>query len=299
MTKVDLKTAWTEVEARIDVCRQQLRLCERAFVFSPQFEEHDYERSVFEEEKELLGFRVGQAHLTMLILFELLALPLFKRTYESGFSQFKENLTKVEHHHDDPEIIFSPSLTYLSKNFDAVSSMFKDAVDLTEVRMNLLESILRNTPYILSDRNIIPKSESDIRNSLLDFLKIVFPECRRDLPVSHIFKTYKADLGISSLKTLVEVKYALDERELKSELDGIYADMKGYTGDPAWNRFIALFYTAKPIASPERLLEEFKLSRADMSWTPIIVHGPGERTKKKAIVVPKAKLSPKANDTSK
>jgi len=74
------------------------------------------------------------------------------------------------------------------------------------------------------------------------------------------------------------VKYALDEAELRSELDGIYADINGYSGDPQWSRFFAVFYTASPIAAPERLIEEFKLSRVDVAWTPIIVHGTGTRS---------------------
>lgn len=75
----------------------------------------------------------------------------------------------------------------------------------------------------------------------------------------------------------MEVKYALDEAELRQELDGIYADINGYAGDDRWTRFFALFYTATPVAAPERMLEEFKLSRVDVSWTPIIVHGAGDR----------------------
>lgn len=43
-------------------------------------------------------------------------------------------------------------------------------------------------------------------------------------------KTYKQDLGVRSLMAVAEYKYAATENEVRRALDGIYTDMKGYSG---------------------------------------------------------------------
>lgn len=219
----------------------------------------------------------------MLILIERVNLPQFLAIFREGFAPFEDKLDQVQHVPQDPETLYSEPLTYLDQGFEALSALMRGVGTREAFKIGLFENILRQTPYILADRKIIPASEKDIRQPIFDLLKTVFPDCRREIPVSHLFKTYKADVGVGSCRALAEFKYALNEQELKSELDGIYSDMKGYGGDPQWTRFFAVFYTAVPIAAPERMLEEFKLARADISWTPIIVHGPGTRTKKSIV----------------
>lgn len=268
---------WAAVAAEIDACRRQLRECEKAFGYTRD-ERGDYnEDEQFESEKAYLGHRLRQAHLRMLILIERAGLPLFHSEYRAGFSAYAENLADVKHSPHDPDDLYSEPLTYIDQSFDALSATLRSQSNRETLSLGLFERLLRQTPYILADRGIVPQSEKEVRQPLFDALKHVFPDCRREIPVSHLFKVYRADLGVPSLKALAEVKYALDEAELRHELDGIYADINGYSGDPQWTRFFALFYTAVPVAAPERILEEFKLSRVDVTWTPIIVHGPGGR----------------------
>lgn len=263
-------STWSAAAAEIDACRVQLRACEAAFTG----EEHT-ER--FDSECGYLGYLLARAHQHMLLLIERLGLPMFYSSYTAQFQRFDGKLDKVGHFDENPWDLYSDPLILLGQTFDALKNMSVQAQDSDALMRDLLERMLRQTPYILADREIIPESEAQVRKPLFDALKTVFPDCRREIPVSHIFKTYKADLGVPSLRALIEVKYALNEAELRSELDGIFADINGYSGDPQWNRFFAVFYTATPAAAPERLIEEFKLSRVDISWTPIIVHGSGTR----------------------
>lgn len=281
---------WSAVAAEIDACRQQLRECERTFGYHR--DEHGYdEDEQFEAEKSYLGVRLRQAYLRLLILIERSSLPQFLSAFREGFAQFEGKLDEVKHSPHDPEDLYSEPLIYIDQGFDALSALLRGQGSRDSYKIGLFERILRQTPYILADRGIVPTSEKEVRQPVFDLLKTVFPDCRREIPVSHLFKTYKADVGISSLKALAEFKYAIDEQELKSELDGVYADMNGYAGDPQWVRFFAVFYTATPVAAPERILEEFKLSRADIRWMPIIVHGTGIRSKK----VPAVKAPPTRN----
>lgn len=279
MTDNPQTIGWSAVAAEIDACRQQLRECERTFGYSQN--EHGYhEDERYESEKSYLGFRLRQAYLRMLILIERAQLPQFLATFRDGFLAFEGKLDHVEHSSHDPEDLYSKPLIFIDQSFDALSAMLRSGSKRDQSNVGLLERVLRQTPYILADRGAVPTSEKDVRQAVFDVLKTVFPDCRREIPVSHLFKTYRADIGVPALKALVEFKYALDEKELKSELDGVYADMNGYAGDPQWTRFFAVFYTASAVAAPERMLEEFKLSRADISWTPLIVHGTGTRARK-------------------
>ena len=281
---------WSAVAAEIDACRQQLRECERVFGYS-QDENGYHEDEQYEGEKSYLGYRLRQAYLRMLILIERAGLPQFLSVFREGFITFEGKLDEVKHSPHDPENLYSEPLTYIDQGFEALSALIRGDGTRDTYKIGLFERVLRQTPYILADRKIVPNSEKDVRQPIYDLLKTVFPDCRREIPVSHLFKTYKADVGVSSLKALAEFKYALDEQELKHELDGVFADMNGYSGDPQWTRFFAVFYTATPVAAPERILEEFKLSRADIRWTPIIVHGTGTRLKKPIASTPHTAIS--------
>lgn len=276
MSSAVTEREWQEAAAAIDACRVQLRDCEQTFRYTYFPDSGPDEDERFTEAKAALGYRLRQAHLRMLVLLERAELPLFRADYAAGFGAFAD-LETVGHSPYDPEDLYSDPLIHISETFEALSAMVRTSADQDTGGLALLERLLTQTPYMLADRAIVPTSEADIRKPIYDILKMVFPGARREIPVSHLFKTYRADLGVPSLKALVEVKYALTEAELRSELDGIYADIKGYAGDPQWTRFFALFYTATPVAAPERMLEEFRLSRVDMDWTPIIVHGVGSR----------------------
>lgn|GEM_PF-691551 len=281
---------WAATAAAIDACRQQLRECERAFGYT-QINDQYEEEEQYQAERASLGYRLRQAHLRMLILIEHAGLPLFHNSYSQGFEEFASKLDEVEQSPHDTDDLFSDPLTYIGQNFDALTALLREESSHKASSLALFERILRQTPYILADREIVPTSEKEVRKPIFDLLKTVFPDCRREISVSHLFKVYKADLGIPSLKALAEVKYALDEAELRSELDGIYADINGYAGDPQWTRFFAVFYTANPVAAPERVLEEFKLSRVDVTWTPIIVHGAGTRPGRRGAAKPKLMIA--------
>jgi hypothetical protein len=45
------------------------------------------------------------------------------------------------------------------------------------------------------------------------------------------------DIGVSSLMAAAEVKFVTTKQEAKAALDGIYADMKGYSGRDEWRSF--------------------------------------------------------------
>lgn len=278
MSKSEIAASeWMGVTAAIDACRQQLRSCERTIAHYQDDDGDYHDGEQYESEKGYLGSLLQQANLRMLLLIERAGLPLFRSTYVEAMRPFDGKFDVVEHSPHDPEDLYSDPLILLDQTFEALSAIVRGARDRELSALALFESILRQAPYILTDREIVPTSEAEVRRPLFDVLKAVFPDCQREIPVPHIFKLYRADLGVRSIKALAEIKYAIDEKELRTQIGGIYEDMKGYAGDPQWSQFFAVFYTATPVAAPERIEEEFRLSRVDYGWVPIIVHGTGTR----------------------
>ncbi|MFA1677194.1 hypothetical protein ACDY97_31950 [Rhizobium mongolense] len=281
MTKKDKEDKhsgpWEIVQASIEACRQQLLQCERTSKMVQDEDGEYYTNEEFEHRAEYLGYLLRKTHVKMQLLIEKTGYVHFLRQYKKGFDAF-ENVTELTPVPEEPDYLISDPLDYIETAFSSLSEIVI-GLDDNKLELAMVERVLRNAPYIVKDFKADPHSEKDIKATMLKFLQRLFADARHEVKISHVFKTYKADIGIGSLKALIEVKYAQDESELKAELDGIYADMKGYAGDDRWVNFFALIYTTEPIATQERIEAEYALAKVDMSWKPIIVHGTGDRVK--------------------
>lgn len=84
-------------------------------------------------------------------------------------------------------------------------------------------------------------------------------------------------MGVKSLMAAAEYKFVTSRIELKKALDEVYTDMKGYGGRYDWRSFYAVFYMTEPFFHQKDIDEEFRLVKSELSWTPIVVVGPGSR----------------------
>lgn len=271
-----MSSAWNAVASGIDACRQQLRQCERVFA---DYNNEPHGEEILDGERSYLAHLLLQTHLRLLLVIESAGRPLFLARYNESFAKYIGKLDEVEHLPQDPDYMYSNALIYLDQVFEALKETTAPQTDSNMNELRLLTRMLKQTPHIIHDQNLTPSCENDVKHAIYNTLKIAFPTAKIETKVSKIFKTYRIDITISSLKAAVEVKYAASEKELKTEIDGIYADMRGYAGDSDWEYFFALFYTTQPIAYHERLIEEFKSAGADPNWKPIIVHGAGNRSR--------------------
>lgn len=269
--------AWEIVKVAIDACRQQLLQCERTNRVVQDHHGNYVDDEDFIQQAEYLAYLLRKAHVKMQLLIEKAGFIHYLAEYKNGFAAFTD-LTELKPINEEPDYLVSDPLDYLDTAYGSLTELVI-GLDDNQLELGMVRRILNNTPYIVEDFKADPHKENDIKITLVKYLQNIFPSTRAEVKIGHVFKKYSCDIGIDALKTLIEVKYAMTETELKAELDGIYADMKGYAGDDRWVHFFALIYTTKPIAAPDRLLAEYKLSRVDMSWTPIIVHGTGDRVK--------------------
>lgn len=114
-----------------------------------------------------------------------------------------------------------------------------------------------------------------------------FPDVVKEIPLQKTLKTYHPDIGVTSLMAAAEVKFVTTKDEATAALDGIYADMKGYSGRDEWRSFYAVIYMTEAFYSQQDIEREFRLVKAELSWTPYVVFGGGARKKKAVKAVTK------------
>jgi hypothetical protein len=281
---IALAQSWTAVRTQVDACSRQLRNCEIADDRVDWSNEEPQAVEAYEGECAYLGMLIEAAHLKMLVLIEQLCSSAFLEEYRKGFRRFRKKLDDVQRNRYDPEIHESEALLYVKRSFQTLSESREPAAHAHEIdAIAQIDGLLRSAHYIVGRAKIEPKSEAEVRRALLDYIRILYPDARPDVPIAHIEKAFKADIGIEQLGVLIEIKFVDSAREAKSEPPGFYEDMFGYRGDPRWTTHFALVYSTGPYIRQEELEAEFQIAECPVDWIPISVWGDGERTPKAAV----------------
>lgn len=181
------------------------------------------------------------------------------------------------------DVFGSPVQFILLRHLNALTSHIKiedrDNYENTSSR-GLLESILRNTPKMLTDRKVSPNNEAQVRAEVYHLLNLVFPDTVREIPIAKVSKTYKPDIGVKRLKSAIEYKFVTTKDEMKAAIEGIFADIKGYEGSLDWTTFYAVIYQTDHFMTQEQVEADFQLSKVPHHWKPIVVFGKGGRKPK-------------------
>jgi len=141
--------------------------------------------------------------------------------------------------------------------------------------LNKLESILRDTGVLVRRRGVDPTKEADIQHVMHDYLGAFFDDYSTEIKLPTPIKTFEPDGGVPTLKAAIEFKFATSLKEVKQEVDGIYADMIGYSGSEDWNQFFSVMYQTDAFVSEGAY--KAAVFRGGRKWTPIIVVATGER----------------------
>lgn len=140
--------------------------------------------------------------------------------------------------------------------------------------LQYLETILKNTAVIISKNKLSPKTETEVYSAVRSTLEFVFASSKS--PKSNFIKTakeYKPDILIPELYAAVEYKYAADEQKLKSTIEQIAADVKGYTGDKGYNIFYAVFYVTEDFWGQTKFSKVWSDQKFPKNWIPIYIVG--------------------------
>lgn len=230
-----------------------------------------------DEARHVLAFQVEKAYRDTLILAERLRLPrlcidLAELRAEGRVEGF------------DSIALEPDGQSWHSAPLARAEAYYRSLVTMTHGRaltgLGVLETVLGNTAKIIANFNLEPASEKDVRNAVRTVLETCFPGVVREIPIPKSLKTYKPDIGVPSLMAATEYKFVDSSSEAKSVLDGIYADMHGYTGHPDWRTFYAVIYMTDAFYTQADLDHEWQLVKASHSWKPIVINGRGARKKK-------------------
>jgi hypothetical protein len=223
--------------------------------------------------KDLLSYLIEKLYLDTSLLAERLGAPQFAALINLERCAASVDFAKNEYTHHDglPHL---PHLARVKMHFSALRVMTEVA---STTAHDVLRTILQNTGKLISQRGLRPSSEAQVRNAMLEVIRLGFEDAYKEVPIRKRFKTYKADIGIPSLRAVIEYKYVKSSDEMKACLDGIYADMKGYSGEDSWRIFYAVFYMTEPFFRQDEVEKEFALVTAELNWIPVVVSGPSSR----------------------
>lgn len=245
------------------------------------------DRDYYDEEHDMteieFGSQIERLDISMCAALEALGLHSLLSQYKNGFSKFEGKFTDLQMLPYIGEFHSKP-LGYFWRYHKTISALIgkKDLDRLYEEKRKQLESILINTPKIVKDRGVDPSNEAEVRNCVYDLLIHIFHDTVREIPIVKETKTYKPDLGVKSLKTAAEYKFADSAKDVKSAVGGLYEDMRGYSGSEDWTYFYAVVYMTDAFYTPEQIMSEFNHTNADDNWKPILVFGKGSRKKRTA-----------------
>ena len=116
----------------------------------------------------------------------------------------------------------------------------------------------------------------EVSNPVFSVMKYAFHDAIKP-SIPQFTKTYKPDIGVTSLKSAAEYKFISSEKELKTAMGGIYEDIHGYAGSNDWKIFYSVFYITKPIVAPKKIIKEFQKVNVPTNWHPVIIHGTGNK----------------------
>lgn len=224
------------------------------------------------EAQFVLSYYVNKAFRDTGVLAERLGLQFFRADIEKLRKSFDSlyELTPTPFDID----LQCPSLEGIAEMYTSLETM---TAGRNVTGLGVFETILDNTPKIIDAAGLEPKNEAQVKAEVRKVLGFCFRDVVREIPIAKSLKVYKPDIGVSSLMAAAEYKFIDSQADAKKALDETYADMKGYSGRYDWRSFYAVFYMTHPFYSQKDVEEEFRLVKAELSWTPIVVVGSGAR----------------------
>lgn len=219
-----------------------------------------------------LTFLIEKVFRDTAVLAERMGLPGYRAEVMRKRKSFKK-LTDTEVTPWDV-MFHSPPLAAARTMFNSIATMVEGR-EITGLRV--FETILLNTPKIIERASLKPANEAQVREAVRGVLQMAFRDVVREVPIPKSMKTFRPDIGVPSLMSAAEYKFITSQTEAKAALEGIYADMRGYAGHHAWRSFYAVLYMTSNFYNQADVDHEFRLVKADINWTPLVVVGPGAR----------------------
>jgi hypothetical protein len=149
------------------------------------------------------------------------------------------------------------------------------ANNIKRLGIHYLENILANTESLLRRFNVEAAGELEISRAIRHVIEIVFPTAH-NAPQGRffkLFKHYKPDILVPELSAAVEYKYIDVEQKLGATYGQIAEDAKGYSRDPDYQVFFAVFYFTQDFQGLKRYQHAWDQHNFPPDWRPIFIVG--------------------------
>jgi hypothetical protein len=224
-----------------------------------------------DSEYEVLAWHLEKSLRSIAVLAERLGVPSIEREIAE---LRKRKLSETSRPYEGE--IHSQIYSLASACFSPLKAM-TDAHAVTA--HTVLQNIIKSTAQIVQMTGVSPKNEADVRNAVLDVCRFAFPDAIKEVGIPQLLTSSRADIGVSSLRTVIEFKFVTEKNEMSNALKGVYSDMKTYR-NPDWATFYGVFYMTQPFFNQDEVRREFTSVSADLSWTPFAISGFGGRLTK-------------------
>ncbi|HEL5321795.1 TPA: hypothetical protein UOJ11_001459 [Stenotrophomonas maltophilia] len=230
----------------------------------------DPEDDRYQTAERTMVYYIDRAYRSIAALSERLGITTIAREVVAARAD-KDFLSRTDRSNEGD--IHSAALSKAQSCFDPLKALTSARAVTAQ---DVLRTILQSSGKIAAARGTPPKNEADVRNAVLEVCEFAFNDAMRETPVAKRLTGYRIDLTVRSLRSAVEFKFIDKKSEMRTAIEGVYADMKGYR-HPDWDSFYSVFYMTSPFYTQAEVDEEFRYVDADKSWEPIVVQGPGGR----------------------
>lgn len=168
---------------------------------------NDPENDELHDQEEILEHYIKEAFRECRMLAERMHMPSEASDIRNILKSYGDNLLGTRLIPGDITQ-YCPSLAEISQIYQSMAEMVLGGA---VTGLNVLETILRNTAKIIGRSKLLPDHETDIRNEVLEILKLAFVDARREGQIVKSFKVYKPDIVVPSLMAAIEYKQSAIE----------------------------------------------------------------------------------------
>ena len=272
------------LESNVSKLFSELEKLQHTIFYHEQFgQEHDFDNSTppnwwIEEDTQLSlshESMVKSLHNQIICYLDMMGLNSYLDIFIKKFGEFP-NTTEAYNGIDFEPFNGEIYNQYLHELLSFLSpfDFFKNNLNVKQTGIKYLETILKNTATAIYKMGIAPKSEAQVYNAVKTIIESIFPTSIN--AGSNFLKTakeYKPDILVPELSAAIEYKYAKDETKLKTTIEQIAADAKGYTGDQDYNVFYAVFYVTKDFWGQSKFEQVWADNKFPKNWRAFYVVG--------------------------
>ncbi|RBQ29304.1 PD-(D/E)XK nuclease domain-containing protein [Aliarcobacter vitoriensis] len=246
-------------------------------------QKHDLNKSTppdwwIEEDKQLnLSHEsmIKSLHNHIICYFDMMKLNSYLDVFIKKFGEFP-NTTDAYNGIDFEPFNGQIYSQYLHELWSFLSpfDFFKKDLSVKQTGIKYLETILKNTATVIYKMGKKPTSEPQVYNEVKILLESIFPTSKN--ASSNFLKTakeFKPDILIPELSAAIEYKYAKDETKLKTTIEQIAADVKGYNGDQDYNVYYAVFYVTNDFWGESKFEQVWADNKFPKNWRAFYVVG--------------------------